>query len=180
MSRSLSIKGKTQANTALTTTINYVNPNATDEQLVSLATAFNGLTTNTLGDISRIDKESLTNVVPKLPRNVQLLDIDDQPLTEIRASDIKDLADPYSVYIKYNSDDYVNDAIAQYLIAGDNANEGVYSYISRYQGTGGAYEGFYLSLAAETGTITKPLTLTFKIEATNTYQAATFDIPIVL
>ena len=92
MSRSLSIKGKTQANTALTTTINYVNPNATDEQLVSLATAFNGLTTNTLGDISRIDKESLTNVIPKLPRNIQLLNIEQQPITQIQASSIGELS----------------------------------------------------------------------------------------
>lgn len=72
MSTALSIKGKTQANDAVTSTINYVNPNATNAQLVSLATAMNNLTTNTVADITRIDKNSLTNTVEKLPRNMAL------------------------------------------------------------------------------------------------------------
>lgn len=72
MATSLSIKGKTQGNDAVTSTINYVNPNATNAQLVSLATAMNNLTTNTVADITRIDKNSLINTVEKQPRNLQM------------------------------------------------------------------------------------------------------------
>ena len=72
MSTALSIKGKTQANDAVTSTINYVNPNATNEQLTSLASAMNALTTNTIVDVTRIDKNSLTNAVTKQPRNLTL------------------------------------------------------------------------------------------------------------
>lgn len=72
MSTSLSIKGKTQGNDAVTSTINYVNPNATDAQLVSLATAMNNLTTNTVADITRIDKNSLINTVEKQARNLKM------------------------------------------------------------------------------------------------------------
>lgn len=72
MATSLSIKGKTQGNEAVTSTINYVNPNATNAQLVSLATAMNNLTTNTVADITRIDKNSLTNTIEKLDRNLQV------------------------------------------------------------------------------------------------------------
>lgn len=72
MSTALSIKGKTQANEAVTSTINYVNPDATKEQLISLATAFNDMTTNTVTDITKIDKNSLINTIDKLPRNLAL------------------------------------------------------------------------------------------------------------
>lgn len=72
MATSLSIKGKTQANDAVTSTINYVNPNATDTQLVSLATAMNNLTTNTVADITKIEKNSLLNKVEKLSRNAAI------------------------------------------------------------------------------------------------------------
>lgn len=67
----LSIKGKTVGGDGITSTINYVNPNATDTQLVSLATAMNNLTTNTVTDITRIDKNSLTGISPKQSRNMQ-------------------------------------------------------------------------------------------------------------
>lgn len=72
MATSLSIKGKTQANDAVTSTINYVNPNATDAQLVSLATAMNNMTTNSVVDITKIDKNSLINKVEKQERNLQI------------------------------------------------------------------------------------------------------------
>lgn len=71
MSTSVSIKGKTAGGDGVTTTINYVNPTATDEQLQSLATAFNNLTTNITSDITKITKESLTNS-GKLDRNMTL------------------------------------------------------------------------------------------------------------
>lgn len=72
MSTSLSIKGKTQANDAVTSTINYVNPDATDAQLISLATAMNNMTTNSVVDITKIDKNSLINTIEKQARNLQL------------------------------------------------------------------------------------------------------------
>lgn len=90
MSTSLSIKGKTQANDGVTSTINYVNPNATNAQLQSLASAMNALTTNTITDVTRIDKNSLTAAVTKLPRNAYLTleNGSSDPVTTIRSSDI--------------------------------------------------------------------------------------------
>lgn len=67
----LSIKGKTSGGDGITSTINYVNPSATATQLQSLATAFNDLTTNTIVDVTRIDKNSLTGISPKQSRNLQ-------------------------------------------------------------------------------------------------------------
>lgn len=75
MSTSISIKGKTQGNESVTTTINYVNPSATNNQLQSLASAFNNLTTNTITDVSKITKESLT--ATKLSRNMILTDLNE-------------------------------------------------------------------------------------------------------
>lgn len=72
MATNLSIKGKTQANDAVTSTINYVNPGATDAQLISLATAMNDMTTNSVVDITKIEKNSLLNTIEKLPRNLTL------------------------------------------------------------------------------------------------------------
>lgn len=97
MSTALSIKGKTQANDAVTSTINYVNPNATNAQLQSLASAMNDLTTNTIVDVTRIDKNSLTSAVTKLPRNAKITNAEDQEITSIAASslaqDIGDIGD---------------------------------------------------------------------------------------
>lgn len=70
----LSIKGKTSSGDGITSTINYVNPNATAAQLVSLATAMNNLTTNTVSDITRIDKNSLTGISPKQSRDLKWKD----------------------------------------------------------------------------------------------------------
>lgn len=71
MSTSISIKGKTQGNESTTATVNYVNPNATNAQLVSLASALNNLTTNTISDVTKISKESLTDS-SKLSRNMTI------------------------------------------------------------------------------------------------------------
>lgn len=94
MSTALSIKGKTQANDAVTSTINYVNPNATNEQLQSLASAMNALTTNTIVDVTRIDKNSLTATVTKLPRNAYLT-LQDQieHVTSIKYSEVSQSID---------------------------------------------------------------------------------------
>lgn len=105
MATSLSIKGKTQANDAVTSTINYVNPLATDEQLISLATAFNNLTTNTTNDITRIDKNSLINKIEKQPRNMILnLSGSETPVTSIQYSSIaaENLDNPTVYYLSYS------------------------------------------------------------------------------
>lgn len=105
MSTALSIKGKTQANDAVTSTISYVNPNATSSQLVSLATAMNNLTTNTVADITRIDKNSLINTVEKQPRNLKMSLQNPQTtqspteITSVSASQITiDTEDPLTVF----------------------------------------------------------------------------------
>ena len=106
MSTSLSIKGKTQGNDAVTSTINYVNPNATDAQLVSLATAMNNLTTNTVADITRIDKNSLINTVEKQARNLKMSLQDPystpspEEITSISSSQVPtDTYSPLTVYL---------------------------------------------------------------------------------
>lgn len=82
MATNLTIKGKAQNGDSNTTTINYVNPAATNEQLMSLATAFNDFTTNTITDVTRIDKSSLTSD-SRSSRNIRILDENDQPITSI-------------------------------------------------------------------------------------------------
>lgn len=67
----ISIRSKDQSGTTGTTTINYVNPEATSSQLQSLASAFNDLTTNEIVDVTRIDKQVLGSEIDKLPRNAQ-------------------------------------------------------------------------------------------------------------
>lgn len=67
---SIAIRSKDTSDTTGTTTINYVNPEATSAQLQSLAGAFNDLTTNTIVDVTRIDKQVLGSEVAKLPRNL--------------------------------------------------------------------------------------------------------------
>lgn len=71
MATNISIKGKTAGGDGVTTSINYVNPNANNEQLTSLATAFNNLTTNTITDITKITKESLMGT-GKISRNASI------------------------------------------------------------------------------------------------------------
>lgn len=176
MATSLSIKGKTQANDGVTSTINYVNPNATDAQLVSLATAFNNLTTNTVSDITRIDKNSLINTVEKLSRNVQLFAMDQTtPITEIKASAIGDFENAAFVFVRYNSDDYAND-ILSCLVPGGTDQNNVFIQIARGESTD---NGAWILLTNNV-TPTSAFTLTFAIAETSTYQAATFTIPVTL
>jgi len=88
MPTNISIKGKAQNGDSNTTTINYVNPAATNEQLMSLATAFNDFTTNTITDVTRIDKSSLTSD-SRSSRNLRVINGDtEQPITAIPSASI--------------------------------------------------------------------------------------------
>lgn len=183
MSTSLSIKGKTSGGDGITTTINYVNPNATNEQLQSLASAFNNLTTNTISDVTRIDKNSLTES-SKLSRNITFIDASTrQTLTTINAADISvgvpadesefglgityaGIADSDTIYIKFTT---------------DYNSENMLSTTSTlfYAASGGnpAYFAMYMAKADSTGTVDVS-EITVYLPETDTYAAATATITI--
>lgn len=53
----LIITAKSRANKNVTTSITYINPNATNEKLKELAEKLNALTTNSITVITKITKE---------------------------------------------------------------------------------------------------------------------------
>lgn len=165
MATSLSIKGKTQGNDAVTSTINYVNPNATSAQLVSLATAMNNLTTNTVADITRIDKNSLVNTIEKQDRNMQL-----SPAT-IAAADIStDIASGTNVTLSLSGDDRPTWAVET-----ERENSAGVIYIASNKVERFAPGGILALL--RTGETTAA-TITVSLPETDTYKAATATLTI--
>lgn len=59
MATSITLSQQVSSDTKKTRSITNINPDATNQQLASLATALNGLTTNTLKGINRIDKTEI-------------------------------------------------------------------------------------------------------------------------
>lgn len=171
MSTSLSIKGKTQANDAVTSTINYVNPNATNEQLVSLATAMNNLTTNTVADITRIDKNSLTSAVTKLPRNLTL---SQSSVTWQSLS--TDLTDPTT--IDFTADGITADTEAYVVNTyfDSSSDKGLLYLMLQLTDTGGAIGIAKGQFGSETAPENPNVVLV--IPETATYQAATATLTI--
>lgn len=169
MSTSLSIKGKTQANDAVTSTINYVNPNATAAQLVSLATAMNNLTTNTVSDITRIDKNSLTNTVEKLPRNLTV-----SPATISYATIATSVDDSTDITITGSGLDFSK---LQVSFARDEGTTGAVAF--GWYGSSDT-EGILFAIKEANASIgmiaTGVVTLTFPEDST--YQAATATLTI--
>lgn len=174
MSTALSIKGKTQANDGVTSTINYVNPNATNAQLVSLATAMNNLTTNTVADITRIDKNSLTSAVTKLPRNAYLTAQGaSTAITSVKASDVGQTFDePLILDIHYE------DQAGEYEeIAISKPAEHTSYYVNWYGRTGTGQEPVgALFIMRETGT--EAAEYNIYIPEDSAYQAATITLTI--
>lgn len=59
MATSITLSQQVSSDTKKTRSITNINPNANNQQLVNLATALNGLTTNTLKAVNRIDKTEI-------------------------------------------------------------------------------------------------------------------------
>ena len=59
MATSITLSQQVSSDTKKTRSITNINPDASNQQLVNLATALNALTTNTLKDINRIDKTEI-------------------------------------------------------------------------------------------------------------------------
>lgn len=59
MATSITLSQQVSSNTKKTRSITNINPDANNQQLVNLATALNGLTTNTLKGVNRIDKTEI-------------------------------------------------------------------------------------------------------------------------
>ena len=75
METSISLKTKAQDNTTATTTLSYVNPNASNENLKLYAQKIASLTSDEYMGATKVDKTNLDNEEPavqKLPRNMHL------------------------------------------------------------------------------------------------------------
>lgn len=59
MATSITLSQQVSSDTKKTRSITNINPDANNQQLVNLATALNGLTTNTLKAVNRIDKTEI-------------------------------------------------------------------------------------------------------------------------
>lgn len=59
MATSITLSQQVSSDTKKTRSITNINPEATNQQLISLATALNALTTNTLNGINRVDKTEI-------------------------------------------------------------------------------------------------------------------------
>lgn len=171
MSTALSIKGKTQANDAVTSTINYVNPNATNEQLQSLASAMNALTTNTIVDVTRIDKNSLTAAVTKLPRNLALSQ------SSIAWSAISsDTGNPTTITLTGNG---LSADVTGYVDAlGYNTTSDNSGFLMAGLTFSSDNSGIFLVRYAQTGDASPTDTVKIFIPEDNTYQAATVTLTI--
>ncbi len=173
MSTALSIKGKTQANDAVTSTINYVNPNATNAQLQSLASAMNDLTTNTIVDVTRIDKQSLTGAVTKLPRNAYLtMSGESTPITSIKSSLISDdTTDPTILDLHYDEQQGMYDWNISLTLNSTN-----YYYTCNGRISGSPNEGALYILKATADN--KAETVKVTIAENEQYQAAELTLTI--
>lgn len=178
MSTSLSIKGKTQGNESTTATVNYVNPNATNAQLVSLATALNDLTTNTIADITKISKESLMDS-GKLSRNLFFSRTSSAPGTRIESKTISsissDLSDPTYIYIGGDFTGVTAADVSIKLILGENS-ETIFAVFEP------AVDG-YLPQVVLTRTqyetpVTGSATLTITTPETDIYESASATLAI--
>lgn len=174
MSTALSIKGKTVGGDGVTSTINYVNPNATDEQLTSLATAFNDLTTNTVTDITRIDKNSLT-ASTKLDRNMKLIRADTSAeLTTIAFTDLPTTIDQGINPLTVQCD---GEFSLSELALTKNITGTAFIFCDWYDDGGGANYVEIVSQKVDQSD-TASGTLTFSLPATDIYKASSVTVTI--
>lgn len=167
---SITYSGTQQGGAKVTTTIAYVNPDATDNQLIELAEKVNGLTTNTVDDVTKISKRILIETEDPLPRNLTVTHLN-QPLTEIQAADLP---------LKTASD-------GQYLInitfAGTGEDELWIRNVMERTGEvyiccvqGANAQSWILDLRKNN---TPSGYITIEIPATATYEAAVLTLPVI-
>lgn len=167
MATSISIKGKTTTNETTTATVNYVNPNATNAQLISLAEALNGLTTNTISDVTKISKESLTDATQKLERNLTI-----SP-TSINYSSIASNADsPTVATLTFDGDGTPTTKENLQNVEGTTSEGRIY-ITTRY-----INNAWSLGLIKNLGDRKAYGTITISLPETDTYQAATAELTI--
>lgn len=163
---SITYSGTQQGGAKVTTTIAYVNPDATDNQLIELAEKVNDLTTNTVEDVTRISKRILIETQDPLPRNIQVTH-NNQPITEIQAADLplKTASEgQYLVNITFDGDGElwtrnVMDRTGEVYIC---SVEGVNNWLLDLR-KNNSPKGF----------------ISIKIPATETYDAAEITLPVI-
>lgn len=176
MATSLSIKGKTSGGDGVTTTINYVNPNATNGQLQSLASAFNDLTTNTVSDVTRIDKNSLTNTVAKLPRNLQLKQGDAVITTVSNATLSTTMQGGTEVLIVFDGTDITAADFSIKMTADTPAHEPPFTNWYSWDDDGTTIHNMYLARYTQVDCVGTVITIS--LPETDTYEAATATLTI--
>lgn len=180
MSTSLSIKGKTQGNESTTATVNYVNPNATNAQLVSLATALNDLTTNTIADITKISKESLMDS-GKLSRNLFFSRTSNPPGTRIESKAIGDIStntqEPTQLYIGGDFTGVTAADVNIKLTLSENISESIFALFEPASGDG-FLPTVQLVRTQYEETPTGTATLTITTPETDIYEAASATLAI--
>lgn len=178
MSTSLSIKGKTQANESTTATVNYVNPNATNAQLVSLATALNDLTTNTIADITKISKESLMDS-SKLSRNLFFSRTSNPPGTRIESVTMSSISastdDATYIYIGGDFTGVEDTDVSIKLTIGENSEE---VYAAFAPAVDNYLPAVRLIRSQYETPVTGSGTLTITTPETDIYQAASATLAI--
>lgn len=182
MATSLTMEQMTSTNTKKTRSITNINPDATDQQLVNLATTLNALTTNTLKGINRVDKTEIDPDVvysqievynadaehPQLPSAVT---IDGLTININNASVTENLELMFSFRIKnVTNADIVFDTVT----AKNTVNEGIYaSYLIEYMD--GTYPRSQIEFYYMKNTSTESATTTFTFPGGSvTYQGTTY------
>lgn len=176
MSTSLSIKGKTTGGDGVTSTINYVNPNATDEQLTSLATAFNDLTTNTVSDITRIDKNSLT--ATKLDRNLRLTKSTGGTEETVTTIPFANLPDENNIGQSDLTIKGEGTFTAADLIVTKNTEGAAYIFTDWYNGETSGDVKFSIHKYQDDESLVTTGTITISLPATDIYKASSVTLTI--
>lgn len=93
---SISITSRDQNNNKMTTSVAYVNPNATDGQLLNLADKLTAFTTNTVQEVNKVSRKVL--IGDKAERNLSVKH-NNVDLTEIQATDLPAKTDSSGQYL---------------------------------------------------------------------------------
>lgn len=168
----IAMRTKDQSDTTGTTTINYVNPNATSEQLQSLASAINALTTNQIVDLTRIDKQVLGSEIAKLPRNLTITPATLNYSNLVTTVDGAFNQETTKPVIAFDGTDVTNSDVSITVEGEDNILMSYYIDSDNYE-----YSELYLARGSS-ATPKGVNTITVNIPETDTYQAATATLTI--
>lgn len=93
---SISITSRDQNNNKMTTSVAYVNPDATDGQLLNLADKLTAFTTNTVQEVNKVSRKVL--IGDKAERNLSVAH-SNTPITQISATDLPSKTDSTGQYL---------------------------------------------------------------------------------